>query len=361
MRRIAVLCALLLFVGCQQPFGGDRHDLEGFRIAAVNATPGGGITGDLIEAEAIVVQDSRLWSDEAPELHWVWSDTALPSAIAALLPAESDAIGPAPSLTIPYSNANLVLIATHPDGAQRRAILPIPDQRPQHLAPTPEGIQVLSTGMSMDSVTATDLELEARTHWQTHPAEFVPEGHIGRLRAVFSDPPEDGITVRWMATGPFGTFLETDSVTTDWMPANAHLEEDSWVIRDPLPPGVRSLVASVIHPGNANATRISELWIDTPAPGIWTPGGRWLATDVQWPETTLVEGTLIADDLAPTGLALHDTRALLPNELAPLDPYGTETLACEARVEGPFDPDWLATGRCLRAAVVGAVVVLETR
>jgi len=69
-----------------------------------------------------------------------------------------------------------------------------------------------------------------------------------------------------------------------------------------------------------------------------------------------VEARLVADDLAPSGLRLTDPISL--DALPSPDP--AEVLDCQG-VDGPFDPDWLATGQCLRADLDGARVVLELR
>ena len=59
---------LLALVGCQAPFGSDRHRLEGFRIAGVQLTT---VDATSLQAAPLLVVEGRLWSDAPTDLAWV--------------------------------------------------------------------------------------------------------------------------------------------------------------------------------------------------------------------------------------------------------------------------------------------------
>ena len=61
MKRIPILVAVHLF-GCAEPFDEDRHDLLGFRIAAVGMHDGLG--------RAMIWSGEGLYHEQQPELVW---------------------------------------------------------------------------------------------------------------------------------------------------------------------------------------------------------------------------------------------------------------------------------------------------
>ena len=65
------MIALWLLWGCQEPFGLDRHRLEGDRIVAVEALVADDGT---VQPEAALVVGGRLFQDDAPEMRWAWID-----------------------------------------------------------------------------------------------------------------------------------------------------------------------------------------------------------------------------------------------------------------------------------------------
>ena len=69
----------------------------------------------------------------------------------------------------------------------------------------------------------------------------------------------------------------------------------------------------------------------------------------------LVRGVLRIDDDSPVGLRLE-----VLGPASPSDDPGTAQL-CSVPQLGPFDPDWLLDGTCLRDEVDGATVVVEAR
>lgn len=326
MRPIWKLAAVALGLGgllaCQEPFGTDRHLLAGDRIAGLSVMDG--------QAVPLVVVDGRLWADELPELRWHRSDD--PSALSLSDPAWAE--GSAPALDEGVDD--LSLVAGFPSGDVRRAVLTVEGAE---AAPPVEGILVLSTGQDLGAV--EDLSVEARSSWTLEPVDWVEEGGIARLDAGVEH-------TRWMATA--GTFLELQPSTADWAAGTLVLDDGEVVEGEALEPGWVTVIALEVRPGLLPSWRVQDLWVGPPPAGAWTTSGRWLAG--LHGQTGFVRGTLVADDQAPSGLALEEVSSA---EAGP--PWGTEDLC--AGVEGPFDPTWLAEARCARADVVGAEVILQ--
>src|SRR5262245_20118336 len=175
---------------CQAPFGTDRHDLVGFRVAAMAlapAQPGGRVT----PAVALIV-DGHAWSDDPVELRWFWVDGE--DAALSLDPStpEEDT-GPAPTLTVPADRTTLALIARHGDDEYRAFSTVAPGP------PTYGGPLFLSIGtlpLTVDAVDGPDLLLRAREGLPSDPAETVDVGGFVRLTGSATREP----LFRWMAT-----------------------------------------------------------------------------------------------------------------------------------------------------------------
>lgn len=283
--------------GCQEPFGTDRHLLEGFRIAAVSAPVADGVASP----RAALVVDGRLWSDDPVNLAWSWS-------------AEVVATGPAPTLEVP-EDPTLHLRATAPDGTVRDAILGVVDGAMPTLDP---GVEVLP----LDVATFDLTDLDAA------PIDApLSVGGVARFRA-------NAARTRWMATG--GTFFERDPQTAVWAAGTVTVDDAEIVAREPLPAGTVTVL--VIGLENGRTTwHAFDVAVGHDAVGAWVRG-RWLPADA--PVHGIVSATFEADDGAPSGLRLAD--------VGPWETWGD--LACAS---GPFDPDWLVSGRCTRAELVG--------
>lgn len=323
-----MLVALLALLACQEPFGTDPHDLEGFRIAALSVRLEGHA---LVPAPAIVV-DGRPWSDEPVGLRWFALDH--PDALAGDELPEPLATRPAPEL--PPVDL-LGLVATAPDGTERRAFLEL--EEVVDVAPPTLGWQALP--LHARDVDASQLELDARLGLE--PVDGSPEpGSF--LRLTLS--PEVSRS-RWMAT--WGTFFELDGSTADWVAARLELDDEQIVRRELFGPGFVTILGLALD-GTPAWTAI-DVPVGEFGTGAWA-GGRFLPSDA--PVEGAVMATLLADDDSPTGLRLTDVE--------PMDPdtdWGTEALPCAAPVSGPFDPRWLFEARCTRAQVVGARVGLR--
>jgi hypothetical protein len=343
------LALLVLVAACQEPFGTDRHDLRGLRVAALAVDT----TGPSPVGRVAVVVEGRPWSDDPVVLRWRWVADASASAVAELDPAgPSDAEGPAPVLPpTPADAEGLVLLAAHGEEVYRAVLpTPLPDSAP--LDPGP--IAARSLPWTVQAVSGEALAVEARRETAAgETVDHVPLGGFARLTV----PAPDDAVIRWMHTAPGGTFLELDPTVTDWAAGEVVLDDDELEEAEAGPEGPRTLLALALSPteDGANGWSTRDLFVGPPPPGLWTPSGRFLPAESAPPPGPIL-ATLARDDASPTGLRLDDVAPAAPD-----DPDGTEALPCRDPVSGPFDPDWLLAQRCTRADVVGARVRVVPR
>ena len=340
---------LLIALGaCQEPFGTDRRFLEGNRIAAVRTER----TEAGLRAHIALVVDGRLYASEPPEIRWFWTTATTASGLVAVSTQETPvATGPAPLLEA--DAGRLLVDVGFPDGERRQAWIDIDAQAE---APILEDVEVF--GIPLDPATVEEDDLE-RTHRESLPLEpigVIPNGSFARFTARYqTERPE--VTTRWMLTAPHGTLLELNRTSTDWAAARLVLDGLAVEEREPIEPGVVSLLALAIDQSGRNAWRVEDLWVDAPTTnGVQTTSGRWLAAPSSLP-SGLVRATLAAQADAPTGLTITEAVAVSPDELPDDDPYGVESYCLHAT--GPFDPTWLLEMRCSPATLDGATVVLE--
>jgi hypothetical protein len=347
MRASPLVTAAFLLAACQEPFGTDRHDLVGFRVAGVRVQA----EGDDLRAGAAVIVQGRPWSDAPIHLAWHLVDDLSTDHIVSLDPADAVADGPTPLLTDWADRGGVALVATHGD-SRYYAVIDLSGA----VGPSPAltRIDTLANPLRIDSFEADDLSLEARrTAADGDPVDAISPGDFVRLRANV----DEAVRIRWMITAPGGTFLELDRRTTDWAAGAFVVDDDEVEERTIGVAGPRTLLALALDPelGGANRWVAHDLWVGEPPVGIRTPSGRWLRTDtaVAGP---FVRGTLAAADGDPTGLRLTGAESVDVDT----DP-GTDGLACAVPVSGRFDPTWLLEQRCARADVLGATVVVGAR
>lgn len=343
----ALVPALLLLAACQEPFGTDRHDLVGFRVAAVRVEA----VDDSLTAHAALVVDGKVWSDDRVALSWHLTDDLATDTIAALELDDAVAYGPAATVDRWAGRDGLALVAVS-DDIVYRAVIDLKDTIGP--APTPTRLETFDLGLALDTVEAPALELEARRALEeSDVADAVDAGAFTRIRADVASE----VRVRWMSTAPTGTFLELDRHTTDWVAGELLIDDDEIEERRADVDGPRTVLALALDPteGGANAWLAHDLWVGQPPAGVRTTSGRWLATDtaVAGP---FVQATLAAADDHPTGLQLVGA-----TDVDPDTDFGTDALPCAVPVTGPFDPDWLLEQRCTRTDVLGATVVVQVR
>lgn len=331
---------------CQEPFDNDRHDLVGFRIAAVSVAPAA--AGEPVYPRAAVIVDGRSWAADPAELTWFWVD--VPEDVARLDPlSPADAVGPEPTLTVPEGRAVLGLVARSGD-REARAFTEISAATPTFDGPS--GFTVLGLPLAIAELEGPELLLEARRRLEEEPTDRVEPGGFVRLTAgVEGDP-----LVHWMATG--GTFFELDRHTTDWAAGDLRLDEDEIDDgRSPLEPGWVTVIGLALGAPGETRFRATELAVGDPGPGVWTHG-RFVPTEspVSFVEGEVLRGTLVADDSSPCGLRL--TGVTVERETAGADP-GTLALPCLVPRNGAFDPGWLLGQVCGRSDLDGATVVIS--
>ena len=330
---------LLGLFACQEPFGTDRHRLEGLRIAAVRAP----VREDVVYPEAVVVHEGRLWSEAPLALDWFRVADAS-EAMHLSTERTPDATGPTPSLTA--DGSMLALRVTTTDGSFKTAVVrPHPDTL--HI----DGIRIRAVpALSTTGATAEDLALDHRRALEAVELETPFDGES--FLRITADGAENA-TVRWMAAG--GTFFELEPHETDWAPADITVDDEDIEILDPVDRGVFPLLALALDPDGGVAWRSADLVLGAPA-GWALANGHFLPSEETVPAGFWVEGTLTADASAPAGLRLSD--AVIATE--PADPQRLNTLLpCTSAVSGPFDPYWLATQRCSTGQLTGQRVVVE--
>lgn len=377
------LLAAIALAACTGPFGPDRRELAGLRIAAVQTVPTGQAPGNPIVPRAAFVQDGRLWSDEPLTVRWWWTLDPRPAAIEALDPEEAVATGAAVTLTVPDDDdfwgaegagASVYLVVEADDGEDaRRARLEVITRAPPAAAVL-ERVEMSQLGWDLDEPASLSLATLDRMDSQpTEAVGYVDPGVAARFEAVYGSITSEVPFTRWMMTAPAGTFLELDGTRADWVPGTLEQDDGEVVGHEAGPTGPRTLVALALHSERPRTEwRAVDVWVGEPPTGLWTASQRWIAVDDEALASaepgTLVRGTLTADDGAPTGLALEGAAILAADALPDDDPYGTAALPCTGDDDGdgpsagrvglPFDPSWLATRRCTRDEVVGATVVL---
>ena len=326
---------------CQEPFELDRHDLVGFRVAAVAAAAG---APEGWAPRVAVITEGEMWAPDTATLRWhLVPDAAslweLDTAAAAPL-----AEGPVPLL--PYDEGDIGLIATH-EGSEVRVIVTPPTAEAESLPP----IAVSTVPFAVEAVDGPSLGREARAGVVATPADAVPVGGFGRWSVAAGD----GAVVRWMATA--GTFFELDARTTDWAAGDLRLDGDEIEgERSVLEAGPVSVLALALGEG-ATRFRAQEVWVGPPGDGLWVEG-RWLpAEPAAAGMAGVLQATLEADDASPTGLRATGVMVAGEGEATAAD-WGTGALGCDG-VGGPFDPGWLLTHQCGRDALVGATVYLR--
>jgi hypothetical protein len=331
-----------LLAGCQEPFGTDRHDLVGFRIAAIAAPAV--TSGDAFVARAAVVVDGRGWATEPASLEWGF--VADPEE--ATGPFAVDATGADPVLRAPAGARTLVLRARH-GGEERRAFLTLAE--PPGTLVAPSGFDVGPVGLPLRP-RGPELVRDARLSLAPGSGRAVEPGGWLRIDAGAAD----GARTRFMATG--GTFLELDAHVTDWVARDGLVLDEDEV--DPvgrrLDPGTVTVLALRLTGGGETAFAATEVFVGDEPDGVWL-GGRFVPADGLPPTdgTLAVRTTLREDAEAPSGFRLEGGQTLSAGTVSD---WGTPDLPCAPSVDGPLDPDWFLTQRCTPVGADGTEVVV---
>ncbi|MEL6345156.1 MAG: hypothetical protein AAFV53_18760 [Myxococcota bacterium] len=306
--RIALL---FLVLGCQEPFDTDRHDLRGFRIAAIGVDDG--------LARAAVWSGDGPWHEASPTL--VWSLDGAP-------------LGEGFDVTV-TAGGLLELDATAPDGQTRSATVTVQS--------APFSALSVSRGAL---VIGEDLSLDGRRSLSADPVDVTaPSGSAMRLTlsGVGADQ-----SARWMTAG--GTILEVETDAADFFAEEIRFDDGEIEVRAPVDDGLYPGLALVVDGEGDN----SWLWFDA-AVGVDTTApfahhrGRLMPSDDSV-GAGLIAATLEED--AISGVRLSDVQVVE-------DAQQQDELECIPDGAETFEIAWIAEGRCPRPDVLGARVVLE--
>lgn len=336
-----------LLSACQAPFGADRHDLVGFRVAAVDAEPveDGGTTS----ARVAVIVDGHPFSEVPIDLRWyLLADPAELEDVDPL--TEPDAVGPEPELTVPADRRVLGLVALH-GSDEERAFVEL--ARPPRDVHAPVGLSAGVLPLAVADLAGPELLVDAREELEAEPGDAVAPGGALRLRAAPAEG-EDPL-VRWMSTA--GTWFELDRHTADWLAADDVVLDDDEIEgeRTPLPEQAVTVLALALgSPGNT-AFRATEVFVGDEPEGLWVAGRFVPGTGLpEVPEGRALRTTLRADEASPVGFRLEGGEPIDP---ATVD-WGTGALPCVTPRSGPLDPSWWLEQACFTEGLDGLVVGL---
>jgi hypothetical protein len=300
--------ALLILLGCQEPFDTDRHDLRGLRIAAVGVHDG--------VAEAAIWSGLGPWHEAAPTLAWT---------------LDSEPLGEGFDVTVSSAGV-LGLTVTGQDGEVRTAEVTVSSVLPS-----------LSVSRAAVSI-GDDISIDARRALDAEAVEdTVPSGESVRMTLAGL---QENASARWMSAS--GTVLELEVDAADLIPEEILLDDGEISARTALGDGRYPGLALAIDGSGGN----DWLWVDA-AVGVTEPllrhrGLLLLSDDV--PGAGLVAATLAADDVGGVRLeAVAAVKDASEQELLSCMPEGAET----------FELSWIVQGRCPRPDVLGARVVVE--
>jgi hypothetical protein len=348
LRQSAIAVAL---VGCQAPFGVDRHDLVEDRIAAItrDATDGARV-------HAWTVTSGHLWDDGEVEVSWydapccALSSNEIITATDAALAGDAALVGLGRAPVITARAA--VVVARFPSGLTRTAFVELNQPGASFTARIDAG---MLNALSFTEAGPEQLEVEARSALTAETADTLSAGAWARL-ALTVEPEAAPARTRWMSTRAELTFLELDDARTDLATGEVLLDDLEIESSSPAADGPVTVLALYFMTGALPDAVARELWIgEPPANGMWTSRSRWLplggALDVAANST--IAGTLVADDTSPVGVRLDNPRVAVDGDV-------NEAAAACLRAED-FDPTWLSDGSCTRAQIDGLSVTVRAR
>ena len=296
----------LMFLGCQEPFSEDRHDLAGFRIAGIGVHDG--------VAAAAVWSGVGPWHEASPELLWSLDGTDIGEGFSVVVPGEGELTLTAISAAGEEKTARVDVSSTHPDLSVSRAAVVLGDDLTLSGRRAIEGVTVQTTVSSDEAV------------------RMVLDG-VG-----------NGESARWMSAG--GTVMELETDAADFLAENIVFDDGTLEERTAAGDGVYPLLALSIDGLGGNRW----LWVDA-AVGVSDTlvrhDGRLIVSDSEV-EPGLVAATLVED--AVGGVALSDVVSVT-------DVSEQDSLPCFPH--SPMKLSWVSEGRCARPDVLGARVVLE--
>ena len=306
-RTIIAALGSMASAACAPAFD-DRHDLLGFRIAALGVVDG--------QASASV-WSGELFHAEPTRMRWT---------------ADGEFLGEGWEIPVPAEARELGLTATAPDGRERSARVSVGDAL-EPLAYTRSSVAV-----------GKDVSIEARGKLVEEPLDgAAPAGLAVRIRL---DSP-DGNQTRWMVADGATSLLELDPETVDVMPERLQFDDGVVAGRTSIDPGVVHVLALRMDGDGGNRWAWIDAGLGTDGP-LFRSDGWLLEGDVDT-STGLLAVTL--DELSPSGVGTLGA----PEPVADLTQNDPPDCAPSGQ---PFSLDWLADGRCSVSGSRGRRVVL---
>ena len=300
------LFGIVFFCACAEPFGYDKHDLVGFRIAAMK-------TDDFHLSASI--WSGGLCHEMLPTYKWTADSMTLNEV----------------SPEIPEGVQEIRLDVSNEKNEQRTGILSI-------------GSTIDNPMFEQYLISADELSLELRRNQEELPFD----GQIGerqalRIRANVSQ----SVSMQWMTAFGHGTLLEVDPHTVDFFPENIHFEEGEVVERSPLDFTQYQILALAMNGTGGN--RWHWIGVQQEVSGLTHPYGWGLSVPDTGNPTGLVEVTV----------GLNESR----NAFEFLDPVWVNGLDSQDHscwnISEPFQLDWVLDGHCTCSDVLNRRVVFE--
>lgn len=315
-------------LACQAPFGADRHELAGFRIAAVAIADGAAW-----QPRAALVTTGPY---AASPVDLAWFAVVAPDDVAQIDPDVATPLAQGATPSLPPGPHALGLVARW-EGQRADAFV---DPRIAGAAPRLDGI-----ALGQLDLTVADLVGKAWTELSAVPdraASRLAADGVARARADV----DVGTTMRWMSTS--GTWAEEEPAASLWVPAVVTLDDGLIERAVPDRAGIVTWLGLALRDG-ATAWNLRDVAVGDGADAVAIQvSGRLLPTDLAAPPTRpLVYGFVEPDD-GPAGMRLVDA--------VEIDIDTSDPVACGDG--GRFDPTWLVDGRCDVATLTGHVVVV---
>jgi len=328
---------LWMLMACQAPFGTQRQDLTGDRIAAISST----VSVDGVRLQVWAVDDGRLWSDEGVEHGWhPLASDELPADD--LFLAEPQYTG---SSALVEPGTRWAITSVFPSGDRQLSYMDAPLDPSDRPPPVSLRFEAWDHGVIEPE---TDVSLAAREAQAVLPAEQIAPSYAARLTLQAQGVLPSDTLVRWRITGGETSILELSPLVTDWFAGRLIVDDDEVEEITPAPEQQNTVLALVTDQLTYNSVLLWDVSI-----GAWPQGfraqGRWIATDAPV-DGYAVQGTIALAD-TPSGFSLENAVTVPSPSPWPDPPCGP--------VAAPFDPNALARGECLRGDIGGQQVLMR--
>jgi hypothetical protein len=299
-------------LSCAEPFDEDRHDLIGYRIAAVGMEAGAG--------DAMIWSGEGLYHRESPELIWRNLD------------GETIGVGFEVQIT---EFEQVILEVVAPNGESLQASY-MPREKTQSIE-----FERYYVDYSLE-----ELSVEDRISMPATAADLIPLERAARIRTE----PAESVRVKWMSAFGWGTFLEFSSADTDFFPLTMRFNDGELQSHSEEESSRFSVLALSLDGLGSNAWSWIDIHYSDEPTVYFRHEGRLLYSDADLSGSEYIAATLV-DSGDFGGVSLEDVEEV--EDLAQQD-----LLACMPSLQS-FRLQWVESGRCSLGDVIGARVVLS--